>query len=356
MSTNAERDALVNRLLPEMTLSDGSPSSLTAPPPAMPAGLDAEGRSKLRFSVQGNAIITGGAGVLALENARALLEHGLTGLALFDISPEQSSDAIAALRRDFPGSVIATFAVDVTSAESIKTAVKAAVDQFGAIDILACFAGVVGCAHAVDLTAAGWRRTLDVNATGAFLCAQAVAKQMIAQGTGGAIVFIASMSGHIVNFPQPQAAYNVSKAAVIHLTRSLAAEWAQHGIRVNSVSPGYMDTILNEGPGLERVRKVWDQRNPMGRMGQPSELTGPIVLLCSRAGTYINGADLIVDGKSQVYYAVCERRANTVSRWRNSILMEVHFDFQTAWSPISAGILISWDRYNIKHFTTCLLS
>jgi sorbose reductase len=80
----------------------------------------------------------------------------------------------------------------------------------------------------------------------------------------------------------------------------LAAEWARYGIRVNSVSPGYMDTILNAGPGLESAQQVWRERNPMGRMGLPSELTGPIVMLCSNAGSYINGADIVVDGNAHL--------------------------------------------------------
>jgi len=80
------------------------------------------------------------------------------------------------------------------------------------------------------------------------------------------------------------------------MSRCLAAEWARYGIRVNTISPGYMDTILNEGPGLEEARSVWANRNPMGRMGSPRELTGPVVLLCSAAGSYTNGADLVVDG------------------------------------------------------------
>lgn len=81
------------------------------------------------------------------------------------------------------------------------------------------------------------------------------------------------------------------------MSRCLAAEWARHGIRVNTISPGYMDTILNEGPGLEEARSVWTSRNPMGRMGSPSELTGPVVLMCSKAGSYMNGTDLVVDGR-----------------------------------------------------------
>jgi sorbose reductase len=101
------------------------------------------------------------------------------------------------------------------------------------------------------MVAATWRKVIDVNLTGSWLCAQAVGKKMISQGSGGHIVFTASISGHYVNFPQPQVSYNVSKAGVLHLTRSLAAEWASSGIRVNSISPGYMNTILNEGEGLD---------------------------------------------------------------------------------------------------------
>ena len=124
----------------------------------------------------------------------------------------------------------------------------------------------------------------------------ATLRQMIAQNTGGSIVFLASISAHRTNYPQPQAAYNASKAALLSLKYSLAAEWAVHGIRVNSISPGYMDTVLNEGAGLEEARRTWGDRNPMGRMGVPEELTGAVVLLCSGAGGYVNGADLVVDG------------------------------------------------------------
>jgi hypothetical protein len=136
---------------------------------------------------------------------------------------------------------------------------------------------------------------------------------MIHQNTGGSIVFTASISAHSVNFPQPQVAYNVSKGALLQLKSSLAAEWARHGIRVNSVSPGYMDTVLNEGAGLAPVREIWARRNPMGRMGDPSELAGTVILLCSPAGRYINGADILVDGPS----CLSGRRApdDSLLRW-----------------------------------------
>ena len=189
--------------------------------------------------------------------------------------------------------------MDVCDGPAVAVAVGLAAAALGSVDMLLCFAGVVGCAHALQLEPAAWRRTLDVNTTGSFVAAQAVARVWAELSHAGSILLVASISAHRVNFPQPQAAYNVSKAAILALKSSLAAEWARYGIRVNSLSPGYMDTVLNEGEGLADARRVWSERNPMGRMGMPSEITGPVVLLCSQqAGSYINGADIVVDGKS----------------------------------------------------------
>lgn len=120
--------------------------------------------------------VTGGGGTLALEAARALLEHGLTGLALFDINPSQSNAAIRALTQDFPSSKIITKKVNVTDAGQVTTATTEAAEELGSIDILCCFAGVVGCTHALEMSSEEWRRTLDINTTGAFLCAQAAAR------------------------------------------------------------------------------------------------------------------------------------------------------------------------------------
>jgi NAD(P)-dependent dehydrogenase (short-subunit alcohol dehydrogenase family) len=125
---------------------------------------------------------------------------------------------------------------------------------------------------------------------------------MIASGQGGKIVLISSISGHRVNYPQPQVAYNVSKAALLQMRSSLAAEWTRYGIRVNTISPGYMDTVLNEGERLAPWRQIWAERNPMRRMGSPEELTGPVVLLCSDiGGSYVNGTDILVDGGGLVF-------------------------------------------------------
>lgn len=190
---------------------------------------------------------------------------------ILDVNPVQAQERIDSLQAEFLDAKVRSMKVDITDDVAVRKAVEETATMLGSVDILLCFAGVVGCYHAVEMTAAQWRKTLDINTTGGFFCAQAAAKQMIQQKTGGSIVFVASISGHQVNFPQPQVAYNVSKAALLTLKNCLAAEWARYGIRVNSISPGYMDTILNEGEGLVEARRIWADRNPTGRMGKPSE-------------------------------------------------------------------------------------
>ncbi|TAQ91144.1 hypothetical protein B7494_g496 [Chlorociboria aeruginascens] len=296
-----ERESLSSRILPQMTLSKGDEASLTRTPAPAPHTLSAGGRARMRFEVEGNAIVTGGAGCLGLEASRALLEHGVSGLMIFDVNPAQAREKIENLQAEFPERKIRSMKVDVTDDIALADSVVKTAAELGSVDVLLCFAGVVDCTHAVDMTAAQWRRTLEINTTGSFLCAQAVAKQMIAQGTGGSIVFTASFSAHRVNYPQPQVAYNVSKGAILSLKNSLAAEWARYGIRVNSISPGYMDTILNEGEGLAEAKAIWMSRNPMGRMGTPNELTGTVILLASHAGTYITGTDIVVDGGAMLF-------------------------------------------------------
>ncbi|CDM37771.1 hypothetical protein DTO013E5_6301 [Penicillium roqueforti] len=292
-----QRASLISRVLPRMTMSEGS-SPLTRPLAPVPF-TDGRSRAEARFQVQGKAIVTGGAGGLGLVSAQALLEHGLSSLCIMDLPStlETSSEQIQSLASKFPSANITKIPLDVTSMESIEAAFEQANKTMEGIDILCCFAGIPGCQPSLSVTPDQFNRVIDVNLTGSFFCAQAAAKRMESSGKGGCVLFTASISAHLTNFPQPQAAYNASKAGVAHMTRSLAAEWAVHGIRVNSISPGYMDTILNAGDSLADVRKIWDSRCPMGRMGDPEEITGAVVLLCSyRAGRYITGADIAVDG------------------------------------------------------------
>jgi NAD(P)-dependent dehydrogenase (short-subunit alcohol dehydrogenase family) len=119
---------------------------------------------------------------------------------------------------------------------------------------------------------------------------------MIRNATPGNIINIASMSGSVVNFPQEQCCYNASKAAVVQLTKSLAAEWAQHGIRVNSISPGYMDTALNRVPALDAQKKIWIDLTPQKRLGNVDDLNGLAVYLASESSGYMTGANCIIDG------------------------------------------------------------
>lgn len=141
-----------------------------------------------------------------------------------------------------------------------------------------------------------FRRLLDINVTGTFLVAQAVAQKMIALGNGGAMTFIASMSGSIVNFPQEQSCYNASKAAVMQLTKSLAAEWARYGIRVNAISPGYMDTALNRVPALDAQKKIWIDNTPQKRLGSVDDLNNLAVFLSSEGSSFMTGSNCIIDG------------------------------------------------------------
>ena len=295
------RAVLASRTIPRMTLSTAS-NPLTAPLPQVSSQQPAE-RATARFSIEGNAVITGGAGNLALAVSRALLEHGLSSLCLLDLPAtlESSGALISRLQTDFPNK-IHPVPIDITSSSATDEAFDKAASIMGGIDILCCFAGIVGCVPSISVTHEQFSKVIDVNLTGSFLCAQAAARHMIESKNGGSIMLTASISAHHVNFPQPQAAYNVSKIAVTHLTRNLAAEWAVHGIRVNCISPGYMDTVLNAGDNLKEVRDIWASSCPMGRMGDVEEITAPVVLLCSkRAGRYITGADLLVDGGAMCF-------------------------------------------------------
>jgi NAD(P)-dependent dehydrogenase (short-subunit alcohol dehydrogenase family) len=299
MSDPASRADLTKRQIPSMTLATG----LTSLPGA---GMRIASRSddaSSRFTVPGTAVVTGGTGNIALTVVRALLQHGLSGLMLLDldVASEVARRNIHQLKEEFPGTKIESLSVDVTDENAVADAVAMTVDLLGSVDYLVCFAGIVNCGHALDMPVSDFRKLLDVNTTGSFISAQAAARQMVKQGNGGRIVFIASISAHRVNFPQPQVAYNTSKGAILMLKSSLAAEWVRYGITVNSISPGYMDTILNEGEGLAHARQTWAERNPSGRMGLPEELSGMVLLLCSKAGSYINGADMVVDGGGIVF-------------------------------------------------------
>lgn len=240
------------------------------------------------------ALVTGGARGLGFAMARALGARGAK-VVLFDLELGAAEVAANALR----DARIETLAIagDVTKPEDSVRAVQRAVDAWGSLDICVNNAGISGNAAAIDVTPEFWHRMIDVNLTGVFFTAQAAARRMIAQKSGS-IVNVASMSGLIVNVPQLQSVYNISKAGVIMATKSLASEWAEFGIRVNAIAPGYMRTGMTARyfDADDDASRLWLAATPMRRPGEPDELGGAVVYLASNASSFTTGAVLVIDG------------------------------------------------------------
>ncbi len=184
---------------------------------------------------------------------------------------------------------------DVTNAADLQRAVAQCEAALGPLGVALNCAGIANATAAEDMPEAQWQRMMSVNLNGVFLSCQAEARVMLPRGRG-VIVNIASMSGSIVNRGLLQAHYNSSKAAVIHLSKSLAMEWSGRGLRVNSISPGYTATPMNSRPEVAEQVRQFEADTPLGRMATVDELVGPAVFLASRAASFVTGVDLIVDG------------------------------------------------------------
>lgn len=184
---------------------------------------------------------------------------------------------------------------DVTDEASIAAAIETLQSALGPLSLAVNCAGIANAAPAEEMARAQWQRMFDVNVTGLFLSCQAEARAML-PNRRGSIVNIASMSGVIVNRGLLQAHYNASKAAVIHLSKSLAMEWADRGVRVNTISPGYTATPMNIRPEVAEQVKLFETDTPLGRMANVDELVGPAIFLSSKAASFCTGVDLLVDG------------------------------------------------------------
>ena len=184
---------------------------------------------------------------------------------------------------------------DVALKDDIERTVSKVIDSFGKIDILVNNAAICRNVEAEKMSWSDWHDVIHVNLSSVFLMCQTVGRKMIEKGHGS-IINISSISGEIVNIPQPQCSYNVSKAGLSHLTKSLAVEWAKYGIRVNAIAPGYTETDMTRPALSTEWGKVWQDMTPLKRMGQPDEISGIAVYLASDNSSYTTGAVFNIDG------------------------------------------------------------
>ena len=248
-----------------------------------------------KFRLDGkSAFVTGGARGIGKSAATPFAEAG-AAVAIVDVDIA-TAEATAAEIAAATGRRMTAIACDVTDPEQVDRMVDEVVKTYGKLDVAFCNAGICINEAAENMTYAQWSKVININLTGVFLTAQAAGRQMLKQG-GGSIINTASMSAHIVNVPQPQCAYNASKAGVIQLTKSLAVEWAARNVRVNCISPGYIGTDLTlNSPSLVPLIEQWNQMSPIHRLGKPEELQAICVYLASDASPFTTGGDFVVDG------------------------------------------------------------
>ncbi|KAK2745853.1 hypothetical protein FQN57_003466 [Myotisia sp. PD_48] len=244
-------------------------------------------------------LVSGAARGLGLTQAEALLEAGAIVYALDRL--EKPSDDFYRVQKRASEELNTSFhyrQIDVRDVEGLNKIVEEIGDKHGRLDGLVAAAGIQQETTALEYTAKDANTMFEVNITGVFMTAQAVAKQMIRFGNGGSIVMIASMSGTIANRGLICPAYNASKAGVIQLGRNLASEWGQYNIRVNTISPGYIVTAMVENLFVEFPEREteWPKQNMLNRLSKPAEYRGAAVFLVSDASSFMTGSDLRMDG------------------------------------------------------------
>jgi gluconate 5-dehydrogenase len=247
------------------------------------------------FDLSGRtAIVTGAGSGLGIIFAEALAEAGAdVTCADIDLAgAERTAERLRGLGRR----AVAVRA-NVTDEAAVAAMVERTVAELGGLDILVNNAGIAVGGPPEAVTLADWQRVVDVNLTGVFLCAREAAKAMIAAGNGGRIINVASILGAVASEPGPATVYAATKGAVINLTRDLAVHWAHHGILVTALGPAYFPSAMTKDiVESEEVRGEIERRTPLGRVGRPEELKGPVVFLASAASSYVTGHTLFVDG------------------------------------------------------------
>jgi NAD(P)-dependent dehydrogenase (short-subunit alcohol dehydrogenase family) len=248
-----------------------------------------------KFKVHGRiAVVTGGGQGIGLSCAEALGEAGAR-IVVTDRDPRMAESACAGLKAK--GYAAEAVIMDVTDSARVSQVAAELAARHGKVDILVNSAGIARSETPAEKVAdEHWLNVIDVNLNGTFWCCRAFGRHMLDAGSG-AIVNIGSMSGFIVNRPQEQSYYNASKAAVHHLTKSLAAEWGARGVRVNAVAPTYVETPLNAFvKSNPRMYDAWIGGTPMARMGTPDEIASVVLFLASDAASLMTGSVVLVDG------------------------------------------------------------
>lgn len=277
--------------------STQQPSSAETVPQATPSWVLAPDHSttvaRLQSVAGKVAVVTGGGRGISAQIALGLAEAGAL-IAIFDVLPEPVKEDFDAILQVCPKAKF--YRADVTSTESLAQAYQSVVQDFGKIDICVAGAGVLSESPFLDVKESDLHRLVNINQLGVFFTVQLAARQMVAQGHGGAILVIASIASHGSLRGQLSSVYVMTKWAVRGFVRHAALELGQHGIRVNSLSPGYVQTGLSLPFITEDKLKIWNATVPLGRMERPDELKSPAVFLCSDAAGYITGTDLLADG------------------------------------------------------------
>jgi sorbose reductase len=246
------------------------------------------------FSLAGKkGLITGGAQGIGKTIATAYAEMG-ADVAIVDMNIEKAAESANQISKA-TGRTVVAYQCDVTVPESIERMMTEYEKDFSKIDFAVNNAGIFTPDAAIDISPQAFKSVIDVNLNGVFFTAQAAARLMVKHGNGGSIISTASMSAHIINQPQTIANYCAAKAGVVHLTKALAVEWAKYNIRVNCVSPGYIQTELIAS--LKDLLPIWLSKMPEGsRLGYPEDLIGIFVYLASGASCFATGSDFVVDG------------------------------------------------------------
>ncbi|KAI5270460.1 NAD(P)-binding protein [Aureobasidium subglaciale] len=226
--------------------------------------------------------------------------------AVIDLDLSSAKESITTIndeveRQGLPSANLRPYECNTADESAVKSTFSQIVKDFGKVDVLCTNAGITGGTAAEDYGYEDWKGMLDVNVNGTFLFAKEAGGHMIERGIKGSIIMVSSMSGTIVNRPQKQSAYNTSKAAVIQMMKSFASEWGEHGIRVNAISPGYIQTAANEGEEMEELSKEWVKDIPLHRIAKPEEFRGTAVYMASDASSYLTGSQIVVDGGYTVW-------------------------------------------------------